>query len=316
MIITITMNPSLDFAYFIDHFQLGRVNRFQTPTKSVGGKGVNAGRTAAMLGSKVILTGFVGGDSGALVKKYLLDENLFEVSMLQTNGVTRNAITLMHDNNTHTEIVESGPKISNDEVFQLLKKTKQIYEQNPVNLICISGSVNSDNPQTYLEMLTYIKEQIHEDIPVFMDVSEIQLNSLLQSKSYKPTFIKPNVHELSDILHKEITTKEQALKELCHPYFDGIEYIMISCGGEGALCKVKDELYDIQIPPIDIINPTGSGDASVGGFAYAIEQKFKLEDALKYSMACGMSNAQHSKVGVINIKDVKEFIKNIIVQKI
>lgn len=316
MIVTITMNPSMDFAYFIDHFTLGGMNRFQTPTKSVGGKGVNAGRTAAMSGSKVLLTGFLGGDFGMLVNKYLQQENLFELDMLQADGETRNAITIMHDDNTHTEIVESGPKISDQEAFQLLEKVVQRNQQEPVNLICISGSVNSDNQQLYLEMLTYIREKLDKDIPVFMDVSGNQLKALLQSKSYKPNFIKPNVHELGEILDKQILTKEQARKELNHPYFEGIDYIMISCGSEGALCKAKDNFYDVTIPKINITNTTGSGDASVGGFAHAIEKNYELEEALKYSMACGMSNAQHGEVGVIDVSHVEQFVQDIQVQPI
>ena len=316
MIVTITMNPSMDFTYFIDHFQVGGMNRFKTPTKSVGGKGVNAGRTAAMSGSNVLLTGFLGGDFGSLVNKYLNQENLFELDMLPANGETRNAITVMHDNHTHTEIVENGPKISDQEAFQLLEKVAKKSKQEPVNLICISGSINSDNQQVYLEMLAYIRENIDQNIPVFMDVSGAQLEALLRSKTYKPNFIKPNVHELSEILNKDISTKEQAQKELNHPYFNGIEYIMISCGSEGALCKINNDFYDIEIPKIDITNTTGSGDASVGGVAHAIEQNFKLEDALKYSMACGMSNAQHGEVGVIDVQDVNRFIQSIKVQKL
>ncbi|MBV7389134.1 MULTISPECIES: 1-phosphofructokinase family hexose kinase [Enterococcus] len=316
MILTITMNPSMDFAYFIDHFNVGKMNRFESPTKSVGGKGVNAGRTAAISGSKVLLTGFLGGDFGSLVNKYLLQENLFELDMLQAKGETRNAITIMHDNHTHTEIVESGPKISDDETSILMEKIMQKNKQKKINLVCISGSVNSDNPQLYLQMLNYIRENIDADIPVFMDVSGVQLTSLLKSENYKPNFIKPNVHELSEILDKKIETKEQARGELNHPYFAGIQYIMISCGSEGALCKVNNDFYDIEIPKIDITNTTGSGDASVGGFAHAIEQNFKLEDALKYSMACGMSNAQHGEVGVIDVNDVKKFIKMITVKKL
>ncbi|MEO1768780.1 1-phosphofructokinase family hexose kinase [Candidatus Enterococcus ferrettii] len=316
MIVTITMNPSMDFAYFIDHFTLGGMNRFQTPTKSVGGKGVNAGRTAAISGSRVLLTGFLGGDFGTLVNKYLEQENLFELDMLQADGETRNAITIMHDGNTHTEIVESGPKISDNEAFQLLEKVIHRNEQEPVDLICISGSVNSDNQQLYLEMLTYIREKIGKHIPVFMDVSGEQLKALLKSTSYKPNFIKPNVHELGEILNKNILTKEEARRELSHPYFEGIDYIMISCGSEGALCKAKDSFYDISIPKINITNTTGSGDASVGGFAHAIEKNYELEEALKYSMACGMSNAQHGEVGVIDVTHVQEFVQDIQVRAI
>ena len=77
MIITVTMNPSLDHAYFIDHFSPGIVNRFQTPRKSIGGKGINAGRAASLSGAKVIISGFLGGDLGQIVGRDLKDENLF-----------------------------------------------------------------------------------------------------------------------------------------------------------------------------------------------------------------------------------------------
>lgn len=316
MIVTVTMNPSIDLAYFIDHFTLGRMNRFNSPTRSVGGKGINAGRTAAQSGSEVVLTGFLAGDIGELVEKYLREEKLFTLDMINTSGETRNAITIMHDKDTHTEIVESGPEISDDEVYQLLDKVKNIHEQSKLKVICISGSINSKNEKIYLEMLTYIRENISKELPVFMDVSGKQLLSLLKNNIYKPSFIKPNVHELGEILHKEIETKEDARKELGHSYFKGIDYIMISCGEEGALCKVDEDFYDITIPNIEIVNTTGSGDASVGGFAHAVEHEFSLEDTLKYSMACGMSNAQHGEVGFIDKEDVKTFIQQIQVKKL
>ncbi|MCD5003432.1 1-phosphofructokinase family hexose kinase [Enterococcus saccharolyticus] len=316
MIVTVTMNPSIDLAYFINHFQLGKMNRFDSPTKSVGGKGINAGRTAALSGSEVVLTGFLAGDIGDLVERYLEAENLFKLDMIPTSGETRNAITIMHDNNTHTEIVESGPEISDNEVYQLLEKLKKLYQHEQLKVICISGSINSKNEQIYLEMLTYIREHIDQNIPVFMDISGKQLLSLLKNSHYKPSFIKPNVHELGEILQKEIKTKKQAYKELSHPYFSGIDYMMISCGNEGALCKVGSDIYDITIPAIDIVNTTGSGDASVGGFAHAVEHNFSLENIFKYSMACGMSNAQHGEVGFINKADTEQFMQQIQVKKL
>lgn len=316
MIITITMNPSMDFAYSTDHFQLGKMNRFSAPTQSVGGKGINAGRTAALSGSKVLLTGFLAGDFGKMVRGHLIREDLCSLDMLETSGKTRKAITIMHDDNTQTEIVESGPEITNAQARILLDRIKEKCNTESVDLICIAGSINSSDEHTYLDMLTYIREKISMDIPVFMDVSEQQLASLLESSTYKPTFIKPNNHELSEILGKEISTKEQALDELDHPFFKGIEYIMISCGKEGAICKAGTDFYDVTIPSIPIINTTGSGDASVGGFAHAIVNDYSIEDTLKYSMACGMSNAQHGEVGMIDLNKVKEFCSKIQVEKL
>lgn len=314
MILTVTMNPSIDFAYHSDHFSVGRTNRFAAPVRSVGGKGINAGRTAALAGSEVVQTGFLAGDIGKLIRKYLTQEELFRLDMETTSGETRNAIAIMHDHDIHTEIVENGPEISDEEVYHLLEKIKRYADKEKLDLICISGSINSKNPKIYLEMLTFIRTNISDTLPVFMDVSGRQLLSLLESKEVKPSFIKPNIHELSEIVGKEIQTKLLAKKELANPFFAGIDYVMISCGKEGAICKAGNDYYDIQIPEIPVINTTGSGDATVGGFAHAIENHFSLADALRFAMACGMSNAQHGEVGFIDRKDVGCFADLVIVK--
>lgn len=316
MIITVTMNPSMDYSYAIPHFQLGATNRFQEPIQSVGGKGINAGRTAALSGSQVMVTGFLAGDQGELVSKYLKRENLFTINMIKTTGQTRNAISIMHDNGTHTEIVEEGPQISDIEVERLITDIERTCAAEEVELICISGSINSENQQIYSEMLRLIRERISETLPVMMDISGEKLAALLRKDGLKPSFIKPNIPELADILDKPLTSKAEALQELSNPLFDGIDYIMISCGSEGSLCRMKDTYFDVEIPKIDVRNTTGSGDASVGGFMHALVSGFSEEDILKYSMACGMSNAQHGEVGIIDPDSVKTFCEAIKVTKI
>lgn len=311
MILTITLNPSIDSAYFIDHFKLGRTNRALKQVKSVGGKGINAGRTAALSGSKVMLAGLLSGQTGEIVSQYLAHENLFDLEMLKISGETRHAITMIHDGDVQTEIIENGPKVSKVDVFELLHNIKRLNKREKIDAICIAGSVNTTYDHLYAEMLTYIKESISEHLPVFMDISGQQLVSVLDSQIYHPFFIKPNLDELSVYLDREITSKTQALLELQQPCFKNIHYILVSCGRDGAVCKVGNQYYEMSIPEIETTNPTGSGDASVGGFMHAVVKKFSLVDTLKYAMACGMSNAQHGEVGKINLADTLRFMSDI-----
>lgn len=231
--------------------------------------------------------------------------------MHRISGETRHAITIMHDNDVQTEIIENGPKVLKVEVLKLLNSIKEISDREKIDAICIAGSVNTANYQLYEEMLTYIKESISNHLPVFMDISGKQLGSVLDSQSYHPIFIKPNLDELSAYLKREIVSKVQALQELQEPCFKNIHYILVSCGRDGAVCKVGNQYYEISIPEIGTINPTGSGDASVGGFIHAVVEKFSLVDTLKYAMACGMSNAQHSEVGKIDLADTLRFMSDI-----
>ncbi|EGP4743805.1 1-phosphofructokinase family hexose kinase, partial [Enterococcus faecium] len=67
----------------------------------------------------------------------------------------------------------------------------------------------------------------------------------------------------------------------------------------------------VEIPKIPITNTTGSGDATVGGFAHSLEQNYPLKECVRYAMACGMSNAQQSEVGKVIPADVKNLAKSI-----
>ena len=44
MILTITLNPSMDHNYLVSSLNLDQVNRVENPHTSIGGKGINAGR--------------------------------------------------------------------------------------------------------------------------------------------------------------------------------------------------------------------------------------------------------------------------------
>lgn len=307
MIITITMNPSVDITYLTNTFKLGQLNRTKTPTINIGGKGINAGRAAALSGSDVTLTGFIGGKIGDLTQILLEEEKLFNIQMNQVSGETRHAVTIMHDEGKHTEIVEEGPKLDDTNIQELLEKVLHISKEKPVTAICICGSANSTDAFLFPKMIQYLKDNLEVEIPILVDISGEKLTCLLKNNSVTPDFIKPNEHELGDFVGKTITTKKEALEALHHSCFDGIKFVIASLGEQGAVCRINDVYYDVRIPKIEIKSTTGSGDATVGGFAYALEQNFDTKQMLKYAMACGMSNAQHEESGKICREDVLSF---------
>ena len=56
MILTVTMNPSIDTRYQLDKLIIDDVNRV-TPEKTAGGKGLNVSRVLLQLGDDVLATG-------------------------------------------------------------------------------------------------------------------------------------------------------------------------------------------------------------------------------------------------------------------
>ena len=59
----------------------------------------------------------------------------------------------------------------------------------------------------------------------------------------------------------------------------------------------------MTIPKIAVVNPVGSGDATLAGLASAVAQQLTDEELLKTGMTAGMLNAQESKTGWINVQN-------------
>lgn len=317
MILTLTMNPSIDYLYSTQHFELGHTNKMNNATSSIGGKGINAGRAAATMDSTVILTGILCGSSGKIIKEKLYNENKFILDFIEKDEQNnRNAISIVHDDNTHTEITEKGPIINETDKILITNKIINILNTNNINIICISGSVNSNNDNFYSDIIESIQKKF-PDLKIILDISGKQLTNVLNNKKIKIYMNKPNIHEFNEINNFKCKNKNDVLNTIKNKnLFNNIEISIISCGSEGAIVKHENNIYDISIPKIEVINPTGAGDSSIGGFASSIEKNNNIIEAIKYSMACGISNTKNKEVGKIDKKDVENLSNKIKIKKI
>lgn len=65
----------------------------------------------------------------------------------------------------------------------------------------------------------------------------------------------------------------------------------------------------MAIPTIDIVNPVGSGDATLAGLAIGIRNNDDIEILLKRGMAFGILNAQEKTTGYINLDNYDKLLK-------
>lgn len=314
MILTVTLNPSMDYIYHIDHFNLGKQNRFNPPTRMPGGKGINASRTIASLNNKVLAFTLLGGVNGQMIQEELKKEE-FSNYNIEIKEESRNAITIMHDNETHTEIVEEGPRVSETQKEEIFSSILDIINTNHIHIVSINGSVNTTNEFFYNELLELLRTKIDHDLIILMDISKDKLKNIVNHSQYRPDFIKPNIIEFGELFDKEITEKAEVIEILKQHNID-IPYLLVSCGGDGAVAKIHNKIYDIGIPHIQLINPTGSGDATVGGVAHSFENHFDDEAILRQAMACGVANAMEPGVGVVSPKNVEDIYSKVTIKEV
>ena len=96
----------------------------------------------------------------------------------------------------------------------------------------MSGSLPKGlNTSYYADIVKLANKQ---GLPTILDSSGQSLMDVLLSEN-KPSVIKPNIDELSQLLDTTVTTDIDSLKEaVTQPIFKGIEWIIVSLGGDGA----------------------------------------------------------------------------------
>lgn len=310
MILTITLNPSVDIAYQLNQFRLDSVNRVEKVQKTAGGKGLNVTRVLKQIGEDVLATGFIGGELGNDVKNQLY-QNHIKSSFVEISGETRNCIAILHEGQ-QTEILEQGPTIQEHEALNFIEHLRNLLSK--VEVVVISGSLPKGLESDYYVKIVKLCKKF--GVAVVLDCSGEALKKVLESKE-KPTVIKPNTEELSQLIGSDITDENQELQSvLSSQMFQGIEWIVVSLGAKGAFAKHKDKFYRVRIPKIDVVNPVGSGDSTVAGIAASLAHALPDVELLKNATILGMLNAQEEQTGYVNLEHSEELYSKIEVEEV
>ncbi len=92
-------------------------------------------------------------------------------------------------------------------------------------------------------------------------------NLLMKVLPYHPFLIKPNNHELGEILVLSWIRHQSVVPIWKEVSGDGGVNVLISMAGEGAVLIAADgQVYDAPAPEGTLINGVGAGDSMVAGF--------------------------------------------------
>ncbi|MDR2879360.1 MAG: 1-phosphofructokinase [Fusobacteriales bacterium] len=304
MITTVTLNPAIDTRYFIEDFKEGRLFRAEKTIKSPGGKGLNVTKVLRQMDADVVATGITGGKNGEWIQENLKKMDIKE-EFYVSSAETRVCIAVLAKH-SETEILESGEELTDSDLRAFEKKLMELVEKSDV--ITMSGSLPKGTETGYYQKLVELVNR--KGKKVILDTSG---KSLLEGVKGKPYLIKPNFDELEYVLGESIDGRDKIKKAVEKLKNLGAQNVLVSLGGEGAI-YFGEEILKITIPKIKIHNTVGSGDSSVAGFAKGLDDGLELNEILKLSMACGMSNAQSMETGRVIPKDVKEFMEKITIE--
>ncbi|WP_438468093.1 tagatose-6-phosphate kinase [Streptococcus pluranimalium] len=309
MILTVTLNPSIDISYQLEDLAIDTVNRVVDVRKTPGGKGLNVARVLNDLGESVSASGCIGGELGDFIVHHLpetIEKRFFKIA-----GDTRNCIAILHDGK-QTEILEQGPLVDSDEADGFVNHFKYILDG--LDVVTMSGSLPAGMPDDYYGRLIRLANTFGKK--TVLDCSGNALKSVLEGDD-KPTVIKPNRDELAQLLGREVSKDVDELKAVLNqPLFAGIEWIIVSLGADGAFAKHHDAFYKVDIPKIEVVNPVGSGDSTVAGIASGLANEETDDVLLKKANVLGMLNAQEKTTGHVNMANYDKLYQKLAVREV
>ncbi|MCF0145936.1 MAG: 1-phosphofructokinase [Eubacterium sp.] len=284
MIYTVTFNPALDYIVTVDDFKTGLTNRTTSERMLPGGKGINVSRILSNLGIENTALGFAAGFTGAEIIRRLEDMGIRNglITLKDTGGFSR--INLKLKSIDGTEINGAGPRISEEEVTELMMRLNTLKEGD---VLFLSGSIPAGMPddayQKIMEML--------EGRGVLITVDATR-ELLLKVLSHHPFLIKPNNHELGEIFGVELKTREAVVPYARKLQEQGAENVLVSMAGEGAVLIAGDgRVYDSPAPRGTLVNGVGAGDSMAAGFVAGWLEKKDYLHAFRMGLAAGSASA-------------------------
>lgn len=284
MIYTVTFNPALDYAVYLDTFLPGAVNRAKQESLCCGGKGVNVSIVLHQLGVDTMALGFLAGFTGRIIRTWMEELGVPCDFIPLSAGMSRINVKLKYHG--ETEINGQGPDIPPDAIIALYEKLEGL---GPEDTLVLAGSIPASLPADIYEQI--LARLAGRGIQCVVDATGKLLENVLE---YRPFLIKPNHTELGELCGQVLSPGDTESIIDCARSLQarGARNVLVSMAGEGALLVTEDGQVLHQPAAKGILrNSVGAGDSMVAGFLAGWAGTRDYREALRLGTAAGGATA-------------------------
>jgi 1-phosphofructokinase len=284
VIVTVTLNPSLDRTLEVEILERGTVLRTSEPTLEAGGKGVNVTRALTANGIPSVAVLPVGGGEGADLSSLLIRSGV-TAHFVPVSGRTRSNITIAERDGTITKLNEPGPAVTASELEALTAVVAAAV--SPGDWVVVSGSVPPEFTPDQVRAL--VASLTDREINLAIDTSG---DALVASLAARPRLIKPNRTELAEISGRSLESIAEVIDAAKAVRDHGVEMVLASLGADGAVLVGPAGVL-VGESRVDRPRSTvGAGDSFLAGFLsrFSIDEG-DVESAMLEALAWGAAAA-------------------------
>ncbi|MDB5339610.1 MAG: lacC [Planctomycetaceae bacterium] len=281
MILAAGLTPAWQQILVFDQLFLGEVNRATEVHCCASGKVLNVGVALHHLGASSRTLAAGGGWSLAAMQADLQQLGV-PCRWITTSVPTRVCTTVLDSGGQMTtELVENSGVFSADELAQY--QHAYLEEAAAAEVVVLSGSLPINAPETYYRDLV-----ARTPGRVVLDVRGIELLHALHSK---PFLVKPNRAELAKTLNRNLHQDADLQAAMLDLNASGARWVVITDGPHAVWVSSASQVWKLQPPQIDVVNPIGSGDSLAAGVAAALDAGVEVLEAVRHGIASAAYNA-------------------------
>jgi len=308
MILTVTPNPCVDKTVFVDELKVGTFMRSPKCTCVPGGKGNNVARAVNALGRPTKAMVLAGGHSGAHVVDMIRNQDGVECLPVWVASPTRTITTVLEKPiNRQTAFFEPGSRVTDEEADAFEAAFREAVADAAV--VAFSGTVSDPNVKDLYRRLTTTAKDAGAITILDSHGPEFALG--LESV---PHMVKPNVAEAEELVGFPLDTDDAKWRAIDAFHEKGVKLVVLSLGARGALVSDASQRLHAAPPVIREVNPVGSGDALVAGFAIGLMEGLGLADTARLAIAAGTANAMSWDIGHFTREEVEAIMPQVRVE--
>jgi tagatose 6-phosphate kinase len=260
------------------------------------------------LGIRTLATGFVGGETGGIVRRLLTEESV-DHDFVLTDAMTREGVTYLETDGTWTAVFEPPLPIGVQYVHELNKKIEALVAHSTW-VVCGGSSPGPEADDLFFEAIVNAHKA---GVPSVLDSYGRAFDLALKAQ---PTLVKPNKREFEMTFGQTLNTASDHVDAVRFLLDKGARYCIITDGGTAFYAGVLGHFWKVTPPRVNAVNPTGSGDAMIAGVLYGFRQGWKFERCLAFGAAAGAANARKWDVANSSLENITALESEVLMQRV
>lgn len=309
MILTVTLNPSVDRLIYVKHLLVHDTNRILRIEEDIGGKGVNVARVLKRLEVPVTATGFLAGRMGRYIQRELQEQEGIACDFVWVPGETRVNLAIQEeDGSPPTCLNERGAQVPTEALHQLMERVARLSQG--AEFVALGGSLPPGVPTDVYATLARVAQENGAKVVLDADGEPLQ-----QGLKAKPFLIKPNETEAERLLGRAIDTLEDSARAAQELHEQGIAVAIVSIGEKGAAVACAEGCWVAMPPKVKAVSTVGSGDSMIAGVLSVLHRRGTVDEALRWGTAAGAATAMTDGSDIGTAEQMRALLPQVEVRK-